>query len=159
MIDHQQILYALERARKRLQAQADALGAAHDYNAEFFAEDAQRMVEAAELVSAALPPVSEAEERKAFEVWKVENWVYVDDEKSAWQIWLGARAALSAPVPPGYKLLKDTTHDERSFPEDTHPETGGYHSQCHNCLRMFVGYKRRVTCRVCAAPSPKEPQK
>ena len=54
-------------------------------------------------------------------------------------------------VQPGYKLLKDTTHDERSWPEDSSHENGAYFCMCHHCGRQFTGYKRRVTCKVCAA--------
>lgn len=68
------------------------------------------------------------------------------------------RAALDQPalaqqpaVPPGYKLLKNSTHAERSWPEDASHENGSYHCTCVNCGREFVGYKRRVVCRVCDA--------
>lgn len=45
-VDRMQIIYALERAEKALEAQAAELGNALDYNAEFPAEDAERMREA-----------------------------------------------------------------------------------------------------------------
>jgi len=45
-VDVDQIVYALERQIAVLQAQADRLGAAHDYSAEFPAEDAERLREA-----------------------------------------------------------------------------------------------------------------
>jgi len=53
-------------------------------------------------------------------------------------------------APEGWKLLKDTTQDERSWPEDYVDENGQYFNTCHNCLRVFLGYKRRGTCKVCA---------
>lgn len=54
-------------------------------------------------------------------------------------------------VPTGFKLLKDTTHDERSWPEDYSHENGCYSNTCINCLRNFTGYKRRAVCKVCDA--------
>lgn len=44
--DHAQIVHALERARIRLQTNADELHDARDYRAEFLSEDAKRMEEA-----------------------------------------------------------------------------------------------------------------
>jgi hypothetical protein len=44
--DHEQIVYALERARTRLQTNADELLDARDHRGEFLAEDARRMEEA-----------------------------------------------------------------------------------------------------------------
>lgn len=52
----QQIIYALERQERALQAQSDALLAAMDYNAEFPAEDAERMREAQALLKAMARP-------------------------------------------------------------------------------------------------------
>ena len=52
IIDVRQIVFALERARDRLQNEADVLCDRLDYNAEFFAEDADRMREAIVLLSA-----------------------------------------------------------------------------------------------------------
>ena len=51
VIDVKQIIHALERARDRLQAEADAM-APDDYSAEFPAEDADRMREAITLLQA-----------------------------------------------------------------------------------------------------------
>ena len=48
--DLQQIIYALERQERALQADADRLHDAMDYNAEFPAEDAERMREAIALL-------------------------------------------------------------------------------------------------------------
>ena len=60
-------------------------------------------------------------------------------------------------VPEGWKLLKDTTHAERSWPEDSSHENGNYSNTCVHCLRGFVGHKRRPSCKMCAAtPSPAE---
>lgn len=51
-IDMQQVLYALERARITLLAQANVLHEQRDYGAEFPWEDAQRMAEASLLITA-----------------------------------------------------------------------------------------------------------
>lgn len=54
------------------------------------------------------------------------------------------------PVAFGYKLLKDTTHGQRSWPEDASHENGNYYNTCCDCDRVFTGHKRRHICRVCA---------
>lgn len=71
-----------------------------------------------------------------------------------------AAALAGAVVPPGMKLLKDSTFDERSWPEDYAHENGSYFCCCCNCGRQFQGHKRRVVCKVCAAapPLPVEPR-
>jgi hypothetical protein len=57
-----------------------------------------------------------------------------------------------SPVPQGWKLLKDSTFDERSWPEDSGHENGNYFCNCIHCGRQFTGHKRRCVCRVCASP-------
>lgn len=52
-------------------------------------------------------------------------------------------------TPQGYRLLKDTTHAERSWSEDTSLENGNYSNTCCNCFRSFIGHKRRVICKSC----------
>ena len=49
-----------------------------------------------------------------------------------------------------WKLLQDTTHGQRSWPEDKNHENGNYYVECCICLRNFTGHKRRNVCRVCA---------
>lgn len=44
--------------------------------------------------------------------------------------------------------------DRRNWPEDFGHENGDYQNQCVHCGQFFIGYKRRVVCRVCAAPEP-----
>lgn len=51
---------------------------------------------------------------------------------------------------PGWRWLKNTTYDERSWPEDAGHENGNYSNSCCECLRMFTGHKRRVVCRSCS---------
>lgn len=52
-------------------------------------------------------------------------------------------------IPIGYKLLRDTTHEQRNFPGDAHSENGVYMNECSHCLRSFTGHKRRTICRAC----------
>ena len=59
-------------------------------------------------------------------------------------------------LPPGFRILRDTTHAERSWPEDV-GENSWYSNVCCNCGRDFLGYKRRVTCRVCNTPGANDP--
>jgi hypothetical protein len=53
-------------------------------------------------------------------------------------------------VPKGYRLLKDSTIEERSWPADSAGENGNYYNTCSCCQRQFVGYKRRSMCKVCS---------
>jgi hypothetical protein len=53
-------------------------------------------------------------------------------------------------TPSGWRLLKDTTVDERSWSEDAQGENGVYHNTCVHCLRGFTGHKRRVICKSCS---------
>lgn len=48
---------------------------------------------------------------------------------------------------------------ERDWPEDKSHENGNYHCKCYWCGCMFIWYKRRFACKVCAetdhsVPSP-----
>lgn len=53
------------------------------------------------------------------------------------------------------------------FPEDAHLENGNYYCDCVQCSTTFVGYKRRVICKLCeeknkayfAAMTPEEQAK
>lgn len=54
-------------------------------------------------------------------------------------------------VEDGWRLLKDTTHEERSWPEDYSHENGHYSNTCCECGRAFTGHKRRVVCKACVA--------
>lgn len=54
-------------------------------------------------------------------------------------------------VEPGWRLLKDTTYSDRSWPGGT------YMGTCCDCLRQFCGKKRQPTCRDCAAPKEPKP--
>jgi len=79
--------------------------------------------------------------------------------------WCGTHSPLytrppTAPtIPQGWKLLKDATLEERSWPEDYKHENGNYQNLCCECGRMFNGYKRRVVCKVCseAPTAPAQP--
>lgn len=61
-------------------------------------------------------------------------------------------AATEGALPKGWKLLKDTTFDERKWHEDASHENGNYCNTCCHCGREFLGHKRRVSCRACAKP-------
>ena len=56
--------------------------------------------------------------------------------------------------PEGYKLLRSTTHEERSFPEDATSDNGSYYNTCCECGRQFTGHKRRIVCKVCTNEKP-----
>lgn len=45
--------------------------------------------------------------------------------------------------------FKPTAHD---WTEDFEHENGMYHCKCITCKSTFVGHKRRIECKVCAAP-------
>jgi hypothetical protein len=53
----------------------------------------------------------------------------------------------------GWRLLKDTTYAERSWPEDASHENGCYSNTCCHCGRAFTGHKRRPSCKACSAAS------
>lgn len=42
----------------------------------------------------------------------------------------------------------------RDWTEDFSHENGNYNCVCTTCKKTFVGHKRRMTCKVCATPSP-----
>jgi len=42
----------------------------------------------------------------------------------------------------------------RDWTEDATHENGQYQCRCTSCGQMFIGHKRRVTCKVCATPTP-----
>ena len=88
--------------------------------------------------------------------WYFSKYTHIDPSfyafgEMAWQ------AAQAAAVPEGWKLLKDSTYEERCWKEDISHENGNYHCVCTNFGRQFVGHKRRVICKACAAePKPTE---
>ncbi len=41
---------------------------------------------------------------------------------------------------------------QRDWTEDFPHENGNYNCKCLMCGEMFIGHKRRFTCRVCAEP-------
>lgn len=56
--------------------------------------------------------------------------------------------------PQGWKLIKDSTHAERSWPDDVTSGQSLYSCCCAHCGRNFDGSKRRARCRVCAEAPP-----
>lgn len=45
----------------------------------------------------------------------------------------------------------------RDWPEDFVHENGKYQNRCSTCLESFMGYKRRITCKLCADSAKAEP--
>lgn len=54
------------------------------------------------------------------------------------------------------RLCKAPPRAERDWPEDAPHENGKYSCRCVSCLLTFTGHKRRVLCRACSGPPPKE---
>lgn len=46
-------------------------------------------------------------------------------------------------------LIVPEEMQDRSWPEDAIFENGNYFCQCVYCSCMFVGYKRRIACKLC----------
>ena len=44
------------------------------------------------------------------------------------------------------RIASATEHD---WPGDFHLENGSYQNKCLKCEVIFIGYKRRLSCRVC----------
>ena len=55
----------------------------------------------------------------------------------------------------GYPMNKpdDGIAAPNDWPEDFPQENGYYSCRCCECNKMFYGHKRRVVCKVCAAPA------
>jgi hypothetical protein len=49
-------------------------------------------------------------------------------------------------------MFSDAFRSERDWTEDFAFENGKYLNTCLECRRHFMGYKRRVICRLCAVP-------
>lgn len=80
----------------------------------------------------------------------VEEWKRraLDAEKSVAQM-TKAMNDICGPAFMGEPVL--TVIDQlSSWPEDAGHENGNYECKCASCGRHFIGYKRRVTCRLCA---------
>lgn len=45
-----------------------------------------------------------------------------------------------------------TEDDPRNWREDFPHENGNYVNRCHDCDNLFLGHKRRITCKLCSAP-------
>lgn len=52
-------------------------------------------------------------------------------------------------IPFGYKLLRDTTLEQRSWMNESHSERGRNTLTCSHCLRVFHGNAKRTICRTC----------
>lgn len=60
--------------------------------------------------------------------------------------------AEAAPVAPAEPKLPDTSRPDRNWTEDASHENGEYYNRCCMCHCVFIGHKRRVVCKACAAP-------
>lgn len=52
-------------------------------------------------------------------------------------------------VVPDAKVIR-RAKTERSWQEDFGHENGNYNCICYLCDKIFIGYKRRIICKVCA---------
>ncbi len=43
----------------------------------------------------------------------------------------------------------DPENDPRNWSEDFEHENGKYYCRCCKCEELFIGYKRRVICKIC----------
>lgn len=53
----------------------------------------------------------------------------------------------------GERVLPPTDFERRSWPEDFGQENGNYVCVCGTCGKEFMGYKRRITCKLCSVPA------
>lgn len=47
--------------------------------------------------------------------------------------------------------LPPRPENPRDWTEDAAEENGNYECRCSGCKHIFIGHKRRVTCKVCAS--------
>ncbi len=59
--------------------------------------------------------------------------------------------------PDGEPFMK-SKNPERDWPEDANLENGQYSCRCYKCGNEFVGYKRRIACKICATEVKKDGQ-
>ena len=52
--------------------------------------------------------------------------------------------------------MENQIDPKRNWPEDSIYENGEYMCRCHVCNNTFIGYKRRVTCKLCSIESNKK---
>jgi len=50
------------------------------------------------------------------------------------------------------RLLPAPIGSAKDWPEDAEHENGKYWCECIKCAGTFIGHKRRIICKVCAAP-------
>lgn len=60
---------------------------------------------------------------------------------------------LTVVMPTGWKLLADTTHEQRAWPQGS-PNAGHYINDCVQCQRTFKGHKMMRQCAHCATVKP-----
>lgn len=59
------------------------------------------------------------------------------------------KGELPLEIPFGYKLLRDTTVEQRSWMNEAHSERGLATLTCSHCLRVFHANAKRTICRTC----------
>ena len=85
---------------------------------------------------------SEASKEALF--WRTSDGNYgVKQFNAAWWGWRASKTA-------GYQLLKDSTHEDRDWDEDSSHDNGRSVCCCSTCGWSFRGHMRRLICRVCA---------
>lgn len=78
-----------------------------------------------------------------YDATKEEAYARVDDYYEARTVYASTGAATEAPA--------TQQHIERDWIEDAPHENGNYQCKCSTCGNTFIGYKRRITCKACAA--------
>lgn len=72
--------------------------------------------------------------------------------RDAYAAGMGDPLVCEAPaVPKGWRLLKDSSYEERKWVEDIVPGGASYMNACLDCGRSFEGAKGRRVCKVCVA--------
>lgn len=61
-----------------------------------------------------------------------------------------------APVPVAEAPTVPNAESARDWSEDFPHENGNYQNKCNTCEKLFMGHKRRGTCKLCAAPATEQ---
>ena len=96
---------------------------------------------------------------KELPIFGVENWdmpdkrieefcAYVQKLNSAPQVELTQSKRTTGSL--GTTTPTATADSSRDWPEDFSDENGNYQRRCSTCHNLFIGYKRRLICRLCA---------
>ena len=55
-------------------------------------------------------------------------------------------------ITPTSEYFRKHINDRKCWPEDYSHENGNYFNNCIKCKEMFIGHKRRITCKECTKP-------